>query len=106
MSSTTKYSMLGRPDSSRESLSLDQAERMSLAERLRYPGQRRGEKSFLLLQISAPWFVSLMLALTNVVLLVAFVKQQGGPARYIGAPKSWMPPESRSFDVKITIYFC
>ncbi|EJP63462.1 uncharacterized protein BBA_07638 [Beauveria bassiana ARSEF 2860] len=88
----TKYSPVnsGSP-SPRESLSLDQMEKMNCPERMRFYGRKRHEKASTLFRFTAPWLVSVVLALTNLLWLWAFLKQQR--PRESVSHQSWMPPD-------------
>lgn len=83
----------GGPSSPRDSLSLDEVEKQSLVERMKISGQTKGEKAYILFKCTGPWLVSAVLALANLMLLSAFLKQQR--PREIGSAKSWMPPEGK-----------
>ncbi|OAA43928.1 hypothetical protein BBO_04284 [Beauveria brongniartii RCEF 3172] len=90
---TTKYSPVNDGSHSpRESLSLDQMEKMSCAERMQVSGQTTREKAAsTLFKLTAPWLVSVILAFTNLLWLWASVKQQR--PREIASHQSWMPPD-------------
>ncbi|KAM3554663.1 hypothetical protein ARSEF4850_006357 [Beauveria asiatica] len=89
---TTKYSPVNDGSRSpRESLSLDQMDKMSCAERMRVSGQTTREKGSALFNLTAPWLVSVVLAFTNLLWLWASVKQQRPPE--IVSHQSWMPPD-------------
>ncbi|KAH8721154.1 Oxidase ustYa [Beauveria bassiana] len=91
---TAKYTPVngGGPHSPRDSISLDhQMEKMSCAERMQVSEQKRSAKASILFQLTAPWLVSVVLALTNLLWLWGFLKQQR--PRGSVSHQSWMPPD-------------
>ncbi|PMB73678.1 hypothetical protein BM221_001102 [Beauveria bassiana] len=91
---TAKYTPVngGGPHSPRDSISLDhQMEKMSCAERMQVSEQKRSEKASIRFQLTAPWLVSVVLALTNLLWLWGFLKQQR--PRESVSHQSWMPPD-------------
>lgn len=96
----TKYSTVdGDSDSPRDSISLSQMEKQSFLDRMRVRTWKKHEKASVVFQLSAPWIISVVLALTNLMLLAAFLNQQR--PHEVRPYKSWMPPESKFFEVII-----
>ncbi|KGQ06485.1 hypothetical protein BBAD15_g8220 [Beauveria bassiana D1-5] len=90
---TARYTPVngGGPHSPRDSISLDQMEKMSCAERMQVSKQKRSLKASTLFEFTAPWIVSVVLALTNLLWLWGFLKQQR--PRESVSHQSWMPPD-------------
>ncbi|ATY60385.1 hypothetical protein A9K55_006840 [Cordyceps militaris] len=86
---TTKYSIVNG-DSLRASLLPDGVEDADFAA-LRPVSGRERENTCRFFRLTAPWLISVMLALTNLLLLAAFIKQQL-PGEF-GSQNSWRPPE-------------